>query len=231
MWSAVQVEVSTTSQYYTVPLVPVLPGQAFSPEAAWRTSHCASFTVFPGRAHRKQKLWFLSSSPSQQQSVRRQGSLAFSLFGVLLAHGDLRNNKLSQLAVNLWNLSHKHGYCETRVSVSFSLTHSPPALEPVSNPAVSSLLCRFGPWSPSNTRPSSPTWPTWPTRCRGWPCSPAPEQNIHTVCERMKKKMHFGNFGAEHFHSVWKSCKCWHTNNVKGWCSAKTAFLCLMKTN
>lgn len=53
----------------------------------------------------------------EQQSVRRQGSLAFSLFGVLLAHSDLRNNKLSQLAVNLWNLSHKHGYCETRVSV------------------------------------------------------------------------------------------------------------------
>ncbi|XP_028990789.1 VPS35 endosomal protein-sorting factor-like isoform X2 [Betta splendens] len=52
-----------------------------------------------------------------EQSVRRQGALAFSLFGVLLAHGDLRNNKLSQLAVNLWNLSHKHGYCDTRVSV------------------------------------------------------------------------------------------------------------------
>ncbi|XP_053196750.1 VPS35 endosomal protein-sorting factor-like isoform X2 [Scomber japonicus] len=52
-----------------------------------------------------------------EQSTRRQGALAFSLFGVLLAHGDLRNNKLSQLAVNLWNLSHKHGYCDTRVSV------------------------------------------------------------------------------------------------------------------
>uniref|UniRef100_A0A4W6FB95 VPS35 endosomal protein-sorting factor-like n=1 Tax=Lates calcarifer TaxID=8187 RepID=A0A4W6FB95_LATCA len=49
--------------------------------------------------------------------TRRQGAVAFSLFGVLLAHGDLRNNKLSQLAVNLWNLSHKHGYCETRISV------------------------------------------------------------------------------------------------------------------
>lgn len=53
-----------------------------------------------------------------QHSTRRQGTLAFSLFSVLLAHGDLRNNKLSQLAVNLWNLSHKHGYCDTRVSVS-----------------------------------------------------------------------------------------------------------------
>ncbi|XP_034414392.1 VPS35 endosomal protein sorting factor-like isoform X1 [Cyclopterus lumpus] len=52
-----------------------------------------------------------------EQSTRRQGALAFSLFGVLLAHGDLRNNKLSQLAVNLWNLSHKYGHCETRVSV------------------------------------------------------------------------------------------------------------------
>ncbi|XP_044035471.1 VPS35 endosomal protein-sorting factor-like [Siniperca chuatsi] len=52
-----------------------------------------------------------------EQSTRRQGALAFSLFGVLLAHGDLKNNKLSQLAVNLWNLSHKHGYCETRISV------------------------------------------------------------------------------------------------------------------
>lgn len=62
---------------------------------------------------------------SLQQSARRQGTLAFSLFGVLLAHGDLRINKLSQLAVNLWNLSHKHGYCETRISVSsHTYTHT-----------------------------------------------------------------------------------------------------------
>uniref|UniRef100_A0A674N3P5 VPS35 endosomal protein-sorting factor-like n=1 Tax=Takifugu rubripes TaxID=31033 RepID=A0A674N3P5_TAKRU len=54
---------------------------------------------------------------SKDESIRRQGALAFSLFGVVLAHGDLRNNKLSQLSVNLWNLSHKHGYCETRMSV------------------------------------------------------------------------------------------------------------------
>ncbi|XP_047233035.1 VPS35 endosomal protein-sorting factor-like isoform X2 [Girardinichthys multiradiatus] len=54
---------------------------------------------------------------TRDESVRRQSALAFSLFGVLLAHGDLRNNKLSQLSINLWNLSHKHGYCEARVSV------------------------------------------------------------------------------------------------------------------
>ncbi|CAB1338037.1 unnamed protein product [Coregonus sp. 'balchen'] len=56
-------------------------------------------------------------SLGRDESVRRQGSLAFSLFGCLLAHGDLRNNKLNQLAVNLWNLSHKQGYCDTRTAV------------------------------------------------------------------------------------------------------------------
>uniref|UniRef100_A0A8C5N900 VPS35 endosomal protein-sorting factor-like n=1 Tax=Gouania willdenowi TaxID=441366 RepID=A0A8C5N900_GOUWI len=53
----------------------------------------------------------------EEQTTRRQSTLAFSLFNVLLAHGDLRNNKLNQLSVNLWNLSHKHGHCETRFSV------------------------------------------------------------------------------------------------------------------
>uniref|UniRef100_A0A672Z339 VPS35 endosomal protein-sorting factor-like n=1 Tax=Sphaeramia orbicularis TaxID=375764 RepID=A0A672Z339_9TELE len=53
----------------------------------------------------------------RDENTRRQGALAFSLFGVLVSHGDLRNNKLSQLTVNLWNLSHKHGYCDTRISV------------------------------------------------------------------------------------------------------------------
>ncbi|KAG7226495.1 hypothetical protein INR49_003815, partial [Caranx melampygus] len=64
-----------------------------------------------------QVLDHLKTLGRDEQSTRRQGAVAFSLFGVLLAHGDLRNNKLSQLAVNLWNLSHKHGYCETRLSV------------------------------------------------------------------------------------------------------------------
>uniref|UniRef100_UPI003AAA9D70 VPS35 endosomal protein-sorting factor-like isoform X2 n=1 Tax=Centroberyx gerrardi TaxID=166262 RepID=UPI003AAA9D70 len=53
----------------------------------------------------------------RDESARRQASLAFSLFGCLLAHGDLRNNKLNQLTVNLWNLSHKHGHCDTRTAV------------------------------------------------------------------------------------------------------------------
>ncbi|XP_035389122.1 VPS35 endosomal protein sorting factor-like isoform X2 [Electrophorus electricus] len=53
----------------------------------------------------------------REEGVHRQGSLAFSLFSCLLAHADLRNNKLNQLAVNLWNLSHKNGQCDTRISV------------------------------------------------------------------------------------------------------------------
>ncbi|XP_029954713.1 VPS35 endosomal protein sorting factor-like [Salarias fasciatus] len=59
----------------------------------------------------------LKALSRDDQSARRQSALAFSLFAVLLAHGELRNNKLSQLAVNLWNLSHKHGHCETSMSV------------------------------------------------------------------------------------------------------------------
>ncbi|XP_004086849.1 UPF0505 protein C16orf62 homolog [Oryzias latipes] len=59
----------------------------------------------------------LKALARDEQSARRQSALAFSLFAVLLAHGDLRNNKLSQLAVNLWNLSHKQGLCDTRLSV------------------------------------------------------------------------------------------------------------------
>ena len=60
----------------------------------------------------------LPPDPPTQNTVRRQGSLSFSLFSSLLAHGDLRNNKLNQLAVNLWNLNHKHGCSDTRTSVS-----------------------------------------------------------------------------------------------------------------
>uniref|UniRef100_A0A096MDQ5 VPS35 endosomal protein-sorting factor-like n=1 Tax=Poecilia formosa TaxID=48698 RepID=A0A096MDQ5_POEFO len=59
----------------------------------------------------------LKTLTRDEQSMRRQSALAFSLFGVLLAHGDLKNNKLSQLSINLWNLSHKHGHSETRVSI------------------------------------------------------------------------------------------------------------------
>ncbi|XP_076844123.1 VPS35 endosomal protein-sorting factor-like isoform X2 [Brachyhypopomus gauderio] len=53
----------------------------------------------------------------REEGMRRQGTLAFSLFSCLLAHADLRNNKINQLAVNLWNLSHKNGQCDTRTSV------------------------------------------------------------------------------------------------------------------
>ncbi|XP_063049112.1 VPS35 endosomal protein-sorting factor-like, partial [Engraulis encrasicolus] len=50
------------------------------------------------------------------EGLRKQSALAFALFSVLLVHGDLRNNKLNQLAVNLWSLSHKHGHADTRTS-------------------------------------------------------------------------------------------------------------------
>ncbi|XP_033908670.2 VPS35 endosomal protein-sorting factor-like [Acipenser ruthenus] len=53
----------------------------------------------------------------KEETLRRQSSLALSLFNCLLAHGDLRNNRLNQLAVNLWTLGQKHGYADMRSTV------------------------------------------------------------------------------------------------------------------
>lgn len=120
------------------------------------------------------------------QGVRRQGSLAFSLFGCLLAHGDLRNNKLNQLAVNLWNLSHKHGFCDTRTSVSHM--HSRISTQwQIKCPDLSLLLSRFGLWSASNIRRSRQTWAislTWQHVCL---CSPEPDALMETFqCQTVR---------------------------------------------
>ncbi|XP_073399068.1 VPS35 endosomal protein-sorting factor-like [Dendrobates tinctorius] len=53
----------------------------------------------------------------KEKTLKRQSSLALLLFGSILAHGDLRNNKLNQLVVNLWNLAQKHGFADTKTMV------------------------------------------------------------------------------------------------------------------
>ncbi|XP_044159750.1 VPS35 endosomal protein-sorting factor-like isoform X2 [Bufo gargarizans] len=53
----------------------------------------------------------------KEKTLKRQSSLALLFFNSILAHGDLRNNKLNQLAVNLWNLAQKHGYADTKTMV------------------------------------------------------------------------------------------------------------------
>nr|XP_033818830.1 VPS35 endosomal protein sorting factor-like isoform X2 [Geotrypetes seraphini] len=53
----------------------------------------------------------------KDETLKRQSQLALSLFHSILAHGDLRNNKLNQLAVNLWNLAQKHGFADTKTMV------------------------------------------------------------------------------------------------------------------
>lgn len=115
------------------------------------------------------------------KGVRRQGSLAFSLFGCLLAHGDLRNNKLNQLAVNLWNLSHKHGFCDTRTSVS--RTHNRISTRwQIQCPdlSLSLLVSRCGLWSTSNIRCSRQTWAISLTWRHGCLCSPEPDALMET---------------------------------------------------
>ncbi|XP_064415213.1 VPS35 endosomal protein-sorting factor-like isoform X1 [Latimeria chalumnae] len=53
----------------------------------------------------------------RDETLKRQSALALFLFNSILAHGDLRNNKLNQLAVNLWNLAQKHGFADTKTMV------------------------------------------------------------------------------------------------------------------
>lgn len=51
------------------------------------------------------------------QTLKRQSQLALYFFNTILAHGDLRNNRLNQLSVNLWNLAQKHGFADTKTMV------------------------------------------------------------------------------------------------------------------
>ncbi|XP_042336793.1 VPS35 endosomal protein-sorting factor-like isoform X2 [Sceloporus undulatus] len=56
-------------------------------------------------------------SLGKDETLKRQSQLALYFFNSILAHGDLRNNKLNQLAVNLWNLAQKYGFADTKTMV------------------------------------------------------------------------------------------------------------------
>lgn len=59
----------------------------------------------------------MQATSLSSQTLKRQSQLALCFFNTILAHGDLRNNKLNQLAVNLWNLAQKHGFADTKTMV------------------------------------------------------------------------------------------------------------------
>uniref|UniRef100_D3YW20 VPS35 endosomal protein-sorting factor-like n=1 Tax=Mus musculus TaxID=10090 RepID=D3YW20_MOUSE len=54
---------------------------------------------------------------AKDEALKRQSLLGLSFFNSILAHGDLRNNKLNQLSVNLWHLAQRHGCADTRTMV------------------------------------------------------------------------------------------------------------------
>ncbi|XP_040829229.1 VPS35 endosomal protein-sorting factor-like isoform X5 [Ochotona curzoniae] len=54
---------------------------------------------------------------AKEEALKRQSLLGLSFFNSILAHGDLRNNKLNQLSVNLWHLAQRHGCADTRTMV------------------------------------------------------------------------------------------------------------------
>uniref|UniRef100_A0A8C3V0Q0 VPS35 endosomal protein-sorting factor-like n=1 Tax=Catharus ustulatus TaxID=91951 RepID=A0A8C3V0Q0_CATUS len=53
----------------------------------------------------------------KEETLKRQSQLAHYFFNTIVAHGDLRNNRLNQLSVNLWNLAQKHGFADTKTMV------------------------------------------------------------------------------------------------------------------
>jgi hypothetical protein len=50
-----------------------------------------------------------------------QASLALDLFVRVVVRGDLKEPSLTTLAINLWNLAHRHGYINQKLSVSISI--------------------------------------------------------------------------------------------------------------
>uniref|UniRef100_A0A8C4Q800 VPS35 endosomal protein-sorting factor-like n=1 Tax=Eptatretus burgeri TaxID=7764 RepID=A0A8C4Q800_EPTBU len=53
----------------------------------------------------------------EEQTLKRQASVALALFSTLIYCADLQNNRLRQLAVNLWGLARKHGFAEPKITV------------------------------------------------------------------------------------------------------------------
>uniref|UniRef100_UPI00358F8339 VPS35 endosomal protein-sorting factor-like isoform X2 n=1 Tax=Myxine glutinosa TaxID=7769 RepID=UPI00358F8339 len=53
----------------------------------------------------------------EEQTLKRQASVALALFSTLVSRADLQNNRLRQLAVNLWGLARKHGFAEPKITV------------------------------------------------------------------------------------------------------------------
>lgn len=53
----------------------------------------------------------------KEETLKRQSALSLSLFNSILIHGDLQNNKLHQLTINLCNLAQKHGFADTKTMV------------------------------------------------------------------------------------------------------------------
>jgi hypothetical protein len=52
-----------------------------------------------------------------------QASLALDLFVRVVVRGDLTESSLTTLAINLWNLAHRHGHIDQKLSVSIYWTY------------------------------------------------------------------------------------------------------------
>lgn len=63
----------------------------------------------------KQILDYCKSLPQTDPGNKRQASLAIELFHTIVVHGDIRDESMATLALNLWNLAQKNGQGDTKL--------------------------------------------------------------------------------------------------------------------
>jgi len=56
-------------------------------------------------------------SLTSDDALKRQAAIAIGFFNRLLCHADLSQPQLATLALNLWNLSQKHGFGNTKYTL------------------------------------------------------------------------------------------------------------------
>lgn len=58
------------------------------------------------------------------EQFNKQSALALELFNCFVTRADLRDPALANMAVNLWNLSQRHGSVDPKVTVNIYLQYN-----------------------------------------------------------------------------------------------------------
>ncbi|KAJ8038159.1 UPF0505 protein C16orf62-like [Holothuria leucospilota] len=66
----------------------------------------------------KQILDYCKGLPQNDGGHKRQAALALEFFHTIVVHGDIKDESMAKLALNLWNLTQKNGYGDTKQMTS-----------------------------------------------------------------------------------------------------------------